>query len=340
LRYQQRDPRLPPEWHNLLDATQNRTVYYNSLTTATQWEPPALLPGSVAAPTVLNTPALIVFYILRGLLQLVIGLLKPLMTVGVYFSLLSPGWYLLSSMKTGAHSHWASLLSSISFLVLPQPLPLVILGLAYFVPLPRIPVSPYESFLSLALLASLLPEILSFMSALARAARARLPAYDLAWDFRLQRQFLCALCPALSWRFWPSAFRLSFDRVALLPLPFGVPLQFPGPKWELIGRSWTALLYAAPMVLPLARLIQAHLESVEPLKLADFCGLVLKSRPLQMSVLVSVVAFVLRKHREMYAAAVEERAEEERVGSAEEATSLENLDQKLLEDFDQRLGSG
>jgi hypothetical protein len=189
LRYHQRDPTLPPEWQNLLDATEKRTFCYNSVTKATQWEPPALLPGSVAAPTVLNTPALIVFYILRGLLQLVTGLLKPLMTVGVYSGLLSPGWYLLSSMKTGAHSHWASLLSSISFLVLPQPLPLVILGLAYFVLLSRIPVGPCESFLSLALLASLLPEVLSFLSALTRAARAGLPAHDLAWDFRLQRRF-------------------------------------------------------------------------------------------------------------------------------------------------------
>jgi hypothetical protein len=293
-----------------------------------------LLPGSVAAPTVLNTPALIVFYILRGLLQLVTGLLKALITVGVYSGLLSPGWYLLSSMKTGAHSHWASLLSSTSFLVLPQPLPLVILGLAFFVPLSRIPVGPCESFLSLALLASLLPEVLSFLGTLARAARARLPAHDLAWDFRLQREFLCALCPALSWRVWPSAFRLSFDRVARLPLPFGGPIQVPVPKWELIGRSWTALLYAAPMVLRLARLLQA-----ESMKRADFCGSLRMSRPLQTSAFVSVVAFALRKHREMYAAAMEDRVEQERVGGAEEALSVENLDQKLLEDFDQRLGS-
>jgi hypothetical protein len=312
-------------------------LYYNSVTKAAQREPPALLPGSVAAPTVLNTPALIVFYILRGLLQLVTNLLKPLITVAVYSGLLSPGWYLLSSMKTGAHSHWASLLSSISFLVLPQPLPLVIFGLAFFVPLSRIPVGPCESFLLLALLASLLPEVLSFLSTLARAARARLPAHDLAWDFRLQRQVWCALCPALSWRFWPCAFRLSFDKIALLPLPFGVPLQVPVPKWELLGRSWTALLYAAPMVLPLARLLQA--QSVEPLKLADFCGSLLMYRPMQISAFVSVVAFALRKHREMYAAAMEERVEEKRMGGSEEAMSLENMEQKLIEDFDQRLGS-
>jgi hypothetical protein len=90
-------------------------------------------------------------------------------------------------------------------------------------------------------------------------------------------------------------------------------------------------------LLPLARLLQA--KSVEPVKLADFCGSLLMSWPMQISVLVSVVTFVLRRQKEVYEAAMRDRAAKDVVGGADEATSLEDLDLKLLEDFDQRLGS-
>jgi hypothetical protein len=344
-RFEGRNPKLPTEWHNLFDPGAERTFYYNSLTKTAQWEAPALLSGPGAAPSRLGTSGAMALYFLRGLFHPFTGVFIFLLTAGVYSGLLmAPCWCLMSFVKAllgGYQSRWVSLFSSICFLALPQPSTPVILGLAHFVPLSRIAADPLKPFLSLALLASLLLEALSFLKTLARAARARLPAhvFALPWDLRLQLELCCALCPALSWQFWPSAFRLSFDRVALLPLPFGVPLQVPVPKWELIGRSWTALLYAAPMVLPLARLIQTDLESVEPLKLADFCRLVLMSRPLQISVLVSVVTFVFRRQKEVYEAAIRDKNFKDNLGGADEATSLEDLVLQLLEDFDQRLGS-
>lgn len=118
--------------------------------------------------------------------------------------------------------------------------------------------------------------------------------------------------------------------MALLPLFSRVPFQAPVPRWELLTSSWRALLYAAPMVLPLARLLAAA-TAANPQGLAPgkLYNLVLCSRPVQMSACVSAVAFLLERQRAGYEVALAERGKE--------GAEVENLDKKLLADFDRML---
>ncbi|GAQ78292.1 hypothetical protein KFL_000100570 [Klebsormidium nitens] len=125
--------------------------------------------------------------------------------------------------------------------------------------------------------------------------------------------------------------RLDYARVALLPLPYSVPLPVPVPRWELLTSSWRALLYAAPMVLTLARLLAAaaaaNPQVYAPSKLYT---LVLCSRPVQISACVSAVAFLLGRQRAAYEVALEEKKKEEEA-------EVDTLDKKLLESFDRML---
>jgi hypothetical protein len=336
-RFQQRDSRLPPDWHNLLDTKANRTFYYNSVTKTSQWELPGLLPEQISSPSSLPTGGLVASYLVRGLLQIFAVVFRALMTAGVYTGVGVTCFYCIFGLIRGFQLKeqlgTLSIFLGACFLALPQPLPPVILALfASGIPLSSAYTRFFESSLSLALLSGLIPEVLSFSRALARAARARIPALD----FKIQPlDLLCALCPALSWRVWPSALQLNFDRVSLLPLPYGVPFQVPDPRWELLGRSWTALLYAVPMVLPLTRIVNE--PTATSADFGKFLAPVLQSRPVQISVFVSVVTFLLRKQRALYVAALEERTKAVRLGRGE-STVLEDLDKKILDDFDQRLG--
>jgi hypothetical protein len=334
-RFQQRDFILPPDWHNLLDTKANRTFYYNSVTKTSQWELPGLLPEQISAPSSLPTGGLVASYLARGLLQIFASVFRTLMAAALYTGLGVTWSYCIVSVlifkeEIGCLSIF---LHGACFLALPQPLPPVILALFFFrIPLSSAYTSFFEPFLSLALLSSLIPEVLSFLRALARAARARIPALE----FKIQPlDLLCALCPALSWRVWPSALQLNFDRVSLLPLPYGVPFQVPVPRWERLGRSWMALLYAAPMVLPLTRILKD--PTAMSANLGEFLAPVLQSWPVQISVFISVVTFLLRKQREVYVAALEDRTKAVKAGGGVSA-ALEDLDKKILKDFDQRLG--
>jgi hypothetical protein len=330
----ERDPLLPPEWHCLYLPEANRAFYYNSETRVAQWEAPPLLPGPVT-PT--RTGAwLTVTYFLNGLSQQLAGILQPLMTAGLYATSLTSLWWCLTALYGARQLRGGlALFASACLLALPQPLPFLILRLSsepYSTALSGVIASRVESALSVALLASLVPQLCSSLGTLHRAAKARLPKchfrYDSTWALRL----IFALCPAVSWRLKPYAFQLSRHRFAQIPLPSRVPLSIPVPRWELFGRSWTAILYAAPMVLPLARLLAAaEAAKAQSLGSSALCSLLLSSRPLQISACVSVVSVLLWRQKVVYAAAVEKQEK------VVEGVELDSLDQKILADFDERL---
>jgi hypothetical protein len=195
----------------------------------------------------------------------------------------------------------------------------------------------FETLLSVALAARLVSNLCSFSATLMRAARARAPFSNLSLDRRPFLRLLCALCPALSWRLQPWAFNLDRERFVLLPLPYDVPLPVWVPKWELLGRSWTALLFAAPVVLPLARLLAAA-TVVQPVKTGSFLDLVVGSRVVQISAFVSVVSFLLGRQRDAYTAAIEQHCTVKSSGAEiEDGVTWENVDKEVLADFDSRL---
>jgi hypothetical protein len=101
-RFEEPNPRLPPEWHNLFDRGAERTFYYNSVSKTAQWEAPALLPGPGAAPSSLGTSGVTALYFLRGLFHPFTGVFSFLLTAGVYAGLLmSPCWCLVYPIPLG-----------------------------------------------------------------------------------------------------------------------------------------------------------------------------------------------------------------------------------------------
>ncbi|GAQ78296.1 hypothetical protein KFL_000100610 [Klebsormidium nitens] len=291
----ERDPALPPDWHTLFDRKTNRVYFYNS--------------------------------------QLG-GILQALVTVGLYWSTVATLFWCTSAVYGAKQlGMGTSFFLAAAFLALPQPLPLVVLALSLR---PSVIggtlAARFESALCVTLLISVLSGLCSTLATIDRAAKARLPSCRLPWNCACFSRLLVALCPALSWRLHPYALRLDYARVALLPLLSRVPLQAPVPRWELLTFSWRALLYAAPMVLPLARLLAAA-AAANPQGLAPgtLYGLVLHSRPVQMSACVSVVGFLFDRQRKAYEVALEEKKKEL------ERAEVENLDKKLLADFDRML---
>jgi hypothetical protein len=185
-----------------LPAKSQQGLYYNSETRAVQWEAPPLLPGPVT-PT--KTGAwLTVTYFLNGLSQQLAGVLQPLITAGLYAtSLISLMWCLTALYGAQELRGGVAFFTSACLLALPQPLPFLILILSsapYSTALSGVIASQVESALSVALLASLVPQLCSSLGTLHRAAQARLPKchfrYDSTWALRL-------ICPAVSWRLKP-----------------------------------------------------------------------------------------------------------------------------------------
>jgi hypothetical protein len=332
--FQARDQRLPPDWHNLFDPIRKKTFYYNSVTGKSQFKPPGLLPSPAAVPSRTSPGRLFVTYLFKGLAQLV---LKPLVTAALY--VMTVRTQIVTQMKAlffclldpfSLDRLWPVLFHGACFLALPQPLPFISLTLshnpAFAASLNGPTAARFEVALCALLAASLVYELVAFLATMARAARARLPPCDLTWDARFASRFLCALCPALSWRLQPYAFTLDFTRVVLFPLPFGVPGALPVPKWELFTLSWRALLHAAPLVLPVTRVLVAA-AAAKPLNLVR----TLLCPPVRMGVLVSVATLLLRRQREAYEEALAQKATEEHT---------EELDKQMLAEFDERLGPG
>jgi hypothetical protein len=265
-------------------------------------------------------------YIWRGVSQQLEGTLAPLITAGLYLCQADVAVALLThkGLEPGV-----SMLIAAYFAALPNPLPSLIYKLG------STPLQAYlngsiaqtfETLLSVALAARLVSNLCSFLAVLMRAARVRAPFSDLSLDRRAFLRLLCALCPALSWRLHPWAFKLDRTRFVLLPLPYNVPLPVWVPKWELIGRSWTALLYAAPMVLPLARLLAAATVA-QPEKTSSFLSLLIGSRVVQISAFVSVVLFLLGRQRDAYTAAIEQHCAVKSSGAEiEDGVTWENVD--------------
>ncbi|GAQ78293.1 hypothetical protein KFL_000100580 [Klebsormidium nitens] len=265
------------------------------------------------------------------------GVLQPLVTVGLYWSKFVTLRWCAFALLGGKSQLGAGtvLFLSAAFFVLPQPLPFFILLLSrsrWSARLSGTLIARLESLLCVALLVSALPGLRLTFRVFHRAAKEGLPKCPLpSWDCESSRTLLIALFPALNWTLHPYALDWTSDRVALLPLPCRVPLPVPVPRWELLTSSWRALLYAAPMILPLARLLAAAAAAKpQGLSAGTNCTLVLCSRPVQMSAFVSVVELLLVRQGEACATALEQKME------TEEA-EIESLDKKLLEDFDRML---
>ncbi|GAQ78295.1 hypothetical protein KFL_000100600 [Klebsormidium nitens] len=330
----QRDPGLPPDWHTLLDPKTNRVYFCNSVTKTVQWDPPPSLPVTFKPPGASPGLTRTLTLFCNGLLQQLGGILQALVTVGLYWSTVVTLFWCTSAVYGAKQlGVGTSFFLTAAFLALPQPLPFVVLALgsrpSY---LGGVLAARFESALCVALLINVFPALGSSLGTIHRAAKARLPSCRLFWNCACFSRLLVALCPALSWRLHPYALRLDYARVALLPLFYRVPLQAPVPRWELLTSSWRAFLYAAPMILPLARLLAAA-AAANPQGLASgtFNTLVLSSRPVQISACVSVVGFLFERQRAAYEDALEEKKKEL------EGAEVENLDKKLLADFDRML---
>jgi hypothetical protein len=163
----------------------------------------------------------------------------------------------------------------------------------------------FEAALCVGLLALLASTFTSYFTSSRQAARARAFPSHVPWDAATFLGLVYSMCPVLSWRVHPYAFKLDFTRVMLFPLPYNVPIAIPLPNWGLLTPSncLATFLSAAPVVLPLARLKQIAqcTSSVQP---SALCALVLKSAPVQIGVVTAVVTFLLRRRRDAYVAAV------------------------------------
>lgn len=332
-----RSPGLPPDWHALSDPQTNRVYFYNSVSETAQWDPPPSLPVRIRSPGASSGPfgALTLFF--DGLLQQLGGILQPLVTVGLYWCRFETLRWCARALFGGKLQLGAGtiLFLSAAFFALPQPLPFSILLLSrsrYPACLGGKLASRVEFLLCIALVLSALPGLRLTLGVFNRAAEECVPKCRLpSWDCEAFTTLLIALCPALNWTLHPYALDWTADRVALLPLPFRVPLQVPVPRWEVLRSSWRAFLFAAPMVLPLARLLAAAAAAKPPgLSPGRIYALVICSRPVQMSAFVSVLEFLLERQGETYAAALEQKTEEE-------GAEVESLDRKMLHDFDRML---
>lgn len=318
---------LPLDWHTLLDPETNRVCFYNSVSKTVQWDPPPALPVDTPGTSPVLFGTLTLFF--GGLLQQLGGLLQAVVTVGLYLSTVVTLYWCARALYGGHQLDVGTrFFLTAAFVALPQPLPFLVIALALR---PSFRwgalASRFESALCVTLLISVLPGLCLSLRTIHQAAEARLPSCRLPWDFACFSRLLVALCPALSWVLHPYALKLDYARVALLPLPSRVPLPVPVPRWELLTASWRALLYAAPMVVPLARLLAANPQGLAP---GTIYSLVLSSRPVQMSACVSAVMFLLERQRAAYEVALEENKKKEEA-------EVESLDKILLEDFDRML---
>lgn len=183
-------------------------------------------------------------------------------------------------------------------------------------------------------------------------------------DSTFLTDLICALCPGLGWRLHPFAFKLDFERIAIFPMPLKLPVPVPVPRWELLPGSLVALLFASPLVLPLAKVLSTPIEipqAPEPSLFMDlfpiakaatkgaqalepgvFIEAVLSSPAVWVDVFVSVATVLIRKHKKAYESALEERkVESEKAVGVEGSNALfsvEVIEEKWKEDFDQRLG--
>lgn len=320
---------------------QKRTFYHNSATEVSQWEAPGSLPPATAPS---GTPdELVLSYLAHGTGRLLSTLLKLPITLGLYFACLYETLWILQHVHT--LGFWTSALLAASFVALPQPLPLLILALGSYSGLNTFDpfVGGWEVFLSLALLASLVPEIQSLLATLKAAARSRLPPSEATPSFL--PDLFYALCPGLGWRLHPYALQLSFERIIILPFFLNLPVPVPVPQWELLPDSWVALLYASPLVLPLARALFAATqgaEAVTPGVVGEFVGVVgnfvLSSPSVLVGGFAAVATVLIRGQKEAYASALRKYKEGQK-GEGGEAM-LEDLEKSLLDDFDERLGGG
>lgn len=189
---QARNQQLPPDWHNVYHPEHQSVFYYNSATGTKQWEQPPLLDSRAGMPSSSHTSSA---YIVQGILQQLVGVTKPLTTIAVYGGLfLKSALALQVLIEVACHSSWAvAIVLSDSFAALPQPLPFLIY---YFTNLSKPMLFHYDFELGLrcALVASLLPMILSYYQTMRSAAQARLEYCDLSWDAQSCWRLLCATC--------------------------------------------------------------------------------------------------------------------------------------------------
>lgn len=205
---------------------------------------------------------------------------------------------------------WLFWLLAVCFFALPQPLPLIAIAIGSnpaFTPLLEGPTAFWwEVALSLALLGSLVPKARSLLETLEAAAREKLPPCETREDLSQLTALLRALCPGLGWRLHPYTFSLNFERVVILPLPRELPLPVPLPRWELLSQSVVALLYAAPLVLPLAKVLATATQpDAQPLAPVAALSLVLSSPALLVSVLASASTVLIRRQKDAYVRALE-----------------------------------
>ncbi|GAQ85623.1 hypothetical protein KFL_002450160 [Klebsormidium nitens] len=310
-----RSPGLPPDWHALFAPTANRPCYYNSVTHSFQWDPPASPPHSRVPPGTSTGLFGTLALLFNCIIQQLVGLVQPVVTLGLYWSrVVTFRWCVCAVFGANPQLHAGAILFlSAAFLSLPQPLPLCVLllgrsGDSTFLGGPL--AARLESFLCVAILVSALPGLCVTLMTFHRAAEERLPKCRLPWDFKGFLYLLLAICPALTWWLYPYAVDGPPSRVALLPLPSGDPFRVPVPRWEVLKFSWRALLSAAPMILPLARLLVAAAKA-QGLSPGAIYTLVLCSRTVQLSACVSGLEFLLARHTATYKAALKQKMKDE-----------------------------
>ncbi|GAQ90538.1 hypothetical protein KFL_006530040 [Klebsormidium nitens] len=373
--FEPRRPELPPEWHNLYYPREKLPFYYNSVTKASQWEYPDL-PTPPDEPDVsVTSDELVGSYLADGTGQLFSALLKLPVTLLLYYAPLFELQWLIQLYKDHTIGGWSFWLLASAVAALPQPLPLLILALGgsqpAITPFLDGPVAVgWEAFLSLALLGSLASEVQSLIQTLDEAARARLPPRKMTADSSFLTNLVCALCPGLGWKLHPFALTLNFERIVIVPFLCKVPLRVPVPRWELLPGSLVALLFASPLVLPLARALSTPIEVAQApersaymkffnvvskategaLEPGVFIEAVISSPAVWVGVFVSVATVLIRKQKEAYESALmeweseREKAAGENLGKEEKADQsnslllLEDIEERWKDDFDKRLG--
>jgi hypothetical protein len=329
--FQVRDPVLADEWHNVYHPTERRTFYYNSETKVATWASDSFSPSITLVKGV--RPVLV-----RGdddftwgfwgtdTVLLIMGALKLLITLGLYYRIgMTLLWPLGAISGTLQIDPWVGLVLSACSLALPQPLPLLVvhLGSLPLASLNGALATFFETPLCIGLLAFVAVTFRSYLARSREAAKAKVfPSSAVNWDAGSFLALVYSMCPVLSWRVHPYAFKLDFTRVMLFPLPYNVPIAIPLPNWDLLTlyNCLATLLFAAPVILPLARLKQIA-QCTSPVQLSTFCALVLQSAPVQIGIVAAVVTFLLRRQRDAYVAAVK---------LVEEDTAAQNAGEKLF----------
>jgi hypothetical protein len=329
--FQVRDPVLHDEWHNVYHPTERRTFYYNSETKEATWasslSPTLTLVGHMRPVLVRRDDKYSTWGVwLRDTVLLIRGALQLLITLGLYYRVgMTLLWPLGAISGTLQIDPWVALVLCACSLALPQPLPLLVvhLGSLSLASLNGALATFFEAALCIGLLVFIASSFRSYLASSREAAKAKVfPSCAVDWDAGSFLGLVYSMCPVLSWRVHPYAFKLDFTRVVLFPLPHNVPIAIPVPNWDLLtpSKCLVALLFAAPMVLPLARLKQIA-QCTSPVQFSTFCALVLESAPVRIGIVTAVVTFLLRRQRDAYVAAVK---------LVEEDTAAQNAVEKLF----------